>query len=152
MRGYCDSCHRFTGDGAGELDRLDVAQLGDNTYSLYLCADCRPAFEKPGPHKTIAEIKKANHAAGGYFFTPDTMRGFNSRIDPKVYAGRFFITSEKMSDSWDRHTNTRHSYPREYKVRFITDAGDVHDLTPEWLPSLDAARAIAREIDANFQP
>lgn len=46
-------------------------------------------------YQNITEIKQANKDAGMYFFDRDTMRFFANRIFPKVYQGRFFITSEK---------------------------------------------------------
>jgi hypothetical protein len=42
----------------------------------------------------ITEIKRANKEIGHYFFSADTMRFFNSTVYPKVYGGRFFVSSE----------------------------------------------------------
>lgn len=47
---------------------------------------------------TISEIKAHAAAAGNYFFSPDAMRFFNSRISKRVYPvkdGAFFVTSER---------------------------------------------------------
>ncbi|HUT79517.1 MAG TPA: hypothetical protein VM285_17605, partial [Polyangia bacterium] len=43
---------------------------------------------------TLSEIKRANAAAGHYFFEPDTLRFFRSRCSEQTY-GRHFATSEK---------------------------------------------------------
>lgn len=47
------------------------------------------------PFRTVDEIRDANRRAGDHFFDPDTMRSFQSRVLHGVYAGRFFITSER---------------------------------------------------------
>ena len=56
-------------------------------------------------YETITEIKEANKAIGHHWFSRDTMRFFNSRVESKVYGGHFFITSEKYMDD-DRRTYT----------------------------------------------
>lgn len=48
---------------------------------------------------TITDIKEANKKAGKYFFEPDTMRFFNSRVVSEVYTTlwgnyAFFVTRE----------------------------------------------------------
>ena len=46
----------------------------------------------------ITDIKRANKKAGKFFFSPDTMKFFGSRIESKVYEGRggiYFVTSEQ---------------------------------------------------------
>lgn len=44
---------------------------------------------------TIADIMERNKEAGRYFFSKDTMKFFNSRIEPEVYGDGYFITSER---------------------------------------------------------
>jgi hypothetical protein len=57
--------------------------------------------------KTIAQVKKANKAAGMHFFSKDTMQVWNSRIHGKnLIGGRYFITSEQY-DHWPRHYTVR---------------------------------------------
>ena len=66
---------------------------------------------------TIAAIREADHRAGRYFFSPDTMRFFNSRVLPAVYEGPggvYFLTSEKFRGS------DGVSAPRKYTIRRFT--------------------------------
>lgn len=47
----------------------------------------------------LALIKAANRNHGGYFFSPDSMRFFNSRVSEKVHQGPggiYFVTSEQF--------------------------------------------------------
>jgi hypothetical protein len=44
---------------------------------------------------SIEDIKRINANKGMSFFSPNTMRFFNSRVLGEVYGNRFFITSEK---------------------------------------------------------
>ena len=56
------------------------------------------------------EIKAANKRAGLYYFEPDTMRFFRSRVSDTVYQGPggvFFITSEKSPNGARRHSVRR---------------------------------------------
>lgn len=54
------------------------------------------------PHLSIDEIKVANQRAGSCFFSPETMRFFNSRVSNITYCGGggiFFVSSERHSYS-----------------------------------------------------
>lgn len=58
----------------------------------------------------LALIKAANRNHGGYFFSPDSMRFFRSRVSEKVHQGPggiYFVTSEQFDDR----------SPRLYTVR-----------------------------------
>jgi hypothetical protein len=66
---------------------------------------------------TINAIREADRRAGRYFFSPDTMKFFNSRILPTVYEGPggvYFLTSEKFRGS------DGVSAPRKYTIRQFT--------------------------------
>lgn len=66
---------------------------------------------------TLTEIKNVNHKAGEYYFSPDTMRFFKSRISETLYPvsnGAYFVTSEKGPDN-----------VRRYSVRFAHDNGKI---------------------------
>jgi len=63
--------------------------------------------------KTMAEIKAANKAAGRFFFSPDTMRFFESRIEAGPFNNRF-VTSEKPPHE-----------PRRFTVRTANDDGTI---------------------------
>lgn len=70
---------------------------------------------------TIEQIKLRNADAGKFFFSPDTLRFFSSRVSGTVYSagkdrGQFFVTSERYNDS----------SPRMYTIRrFDQGTGDV---------------------------
>ena len=68
--------------------------------------------------KTINEIKEANKDAGYFFFSPDTMRTFNSRVASGVLKGRYFVTRE---DNFDRSKF-------RYSVRMARDNGSIERL------------------------
>ena len=61
------------------------------------------------------QLKQLARDCGSYFFSPDTMRFFNSRVSNNVWGGRYFITSER----YDYNT------PRRYTVREFTYSNGV---------------------------
>lgn len=66
---------------------------------------------------TIDAIREADHRAGRYFFSADTIKFFNSRVLPTVYEGPggvYFITSEKFTGS------NGVSAARKYTIRHFT--------------------------------
>ena len=67
----------------------------------------------------IDHIKRANDELGHFFFSDGAMRFFNSRIHREVYAGRYFITSER----YDAET------PRLYTIRRANDDGSIDDVS-----------------------
>lgn len=69
--------------------------------------------------KNITAIKAANKAIGHNFFSPDTMRFFNSHVYPGVIGGRFFVTSEQFVGS------DGVAAPRQFTVRRAADNGAV---------------------------
>ncbi len=88
--------------------------------------------------QNISEIKAANKILGRYFFSAASMRFFNSKVYPKVYGGRFFVTSEKGPYS-----------PRKYTIRMATDEACIDSIGEfNSLPSLWVARAILRAFVA----
>ena len=70
----------------------------------------------------ISNIKKlAKEGKSPYFFSPDTMKFFNSKVYQdvkKVQDGFLFITSEVFGDD-----------PRHYAVRFISEDGSIDTIT-----------------------
>lgn len=75
------------------------------------------------------EIEMADRQAGGHFFDPNTMRGFNSRIQYSIPVKRgadkrtlYFVTSERFVAS------SGFSPGRVYNVRVVTidDDGDLY--------------------------
>jgi len=59
----------------------------------------------------IEDVKEANRRAGQHFFSPDTMRFFSSRVHDTLYAGRFFVTSERHRQRTERLYTVRIAYP-----------------------------------------
>lgn len=65
--------------------------------------------------KTITEAKRANKAAGHYWFSPNTVRLFKSRVETPIIAGRYWVES----------TTTYNDVGREYKLVRADDDGDI---------------------------
>jgi hypothetical protein len=66
--------------------------------------------------KTIADVRAANRAIDHHFFDRSTMRFFASRIESGLYAGRYFITSEKAGFT---------SEQRRFTIREVMPSGEV---------------------------
>ena len=70
---------------------------------------------------SMHEVQEINEQSGHYFFSPQTMRYFKSRICGTLEGNRYFVTSERQHDSMN-HAMHR----RQYAVReFNFDTGDV---------------------------
>lgn len=65
--------------------------------------------------RNITEIKKANKAAGRYWFSPATVKLFASRTETPIMGGRFWVESTRNADESGR----------EYKLCMVHDDGDV---------------------------
>lgn len=96
---------------------------------------------------TIDDIKRANADAGYYFFSPSTMRSFNSRVSDEVYQGPggvFFVTSEKNRGSCNYWNSIER--PRLYTVRqFLPETGDVKNMEGfQKYKTLDSAKRAAK--------
>ena len=65
--------------------------------------------------KTIADVRAANRVKGQHFFDAGTMRFFNSKVESSLYAGRYFITSERF----------RYDDPKTYTIREAKEDGDI---------------------------
>lgn len=90
---------------------------------------------------TLTQIKNANERRGHRWFSPDTMRWFNSRVSSTVYPvpdGAVFVSSERR---WDD--------TRRYTVRYCSDDG-VIDTVGEFgtFASRSGAHAAARRHQA----
>lgn len=49
------------------------------------------------PSMTMADVRRLNREKGQYFFSPDTMKFFDSRVESELIGNRFFVTSEQFS-------------------------------------------------------
>jgi hypothetical protein len=65
----------------------------------------------PKRFETLSAVKAANKAIGNHWFEKSTMRFFNSRIESGLYAGRFFVTSERMELTWPKLYSIREAMP-----------------------------------------
>lgn len=52
----------------------------------------------------IADIKKKNAEIGEFFFSPETLKFFSSKIFEEVLPGGYFITRETPPNEWPRFT------------------------------------------------
>lgn len=59
---------------------------------------------------TIRAVRAANRAIGHHFFSPDTMRFFNSRVESShVHGGKYFVTSERREADMPKRYTIRES-------------------------------------------
>lgn len=94
-----------------------------------------------GPYRSIAEIKAANEAIGQTWFSEGTMRFFDSIIEPEVYGGRFFLTSER--DATGTPGQSAWHGKRRWTVRRANDDGTI-DTVGEFGQFASKARASQR--------
>lgn len=74
-----------------------------------------------GPLHSVDQAKSRNSQAGLYFFSPDTMRFFGSRVSDIAYpvrrtGGLYIVTSERQDDQ----------HPRLYSVVYVAPDGTTH--------------------------
>lgn len=109
----------------------------------------------PGPFRSLEQLKRATESIGHNFFSPETMRYFQSRISSgdRVIAGRIIITSER-----DRAPYPAWDGRRRYTVRVFHDDGrPAGSLAPTddafaYFGSLDSARRyVARLLDGKAE-
>jgi len=103
------------------------------------------AAENPQPARqyvNMADVKRANKAAGGCWFSPSTMRFFGTRIETElitrgVSIRQVFVTSEQFDDD----------SPRMYTIREALPTGSI-DTVGEFqqYSSLSDARAAVRQL------
>jgi len=56
---------------------------------------------------SIPAVKAAFNAAGSFWFSPSTMRFFNTKIESSLIGGRYFITSERYESDQPKLFNIR---------------------------------------------
>ena len=92
---------------------------------------------------TMDDVKRNNREAGQFFFSPDTMKFFRSKIESKLVKGRFFITSEQAGDE----------HPREFTIR-VYDA-DTHGISTmggfQAYKTMEEAEIAIAEFSHNFK-
>jgi hypothetical protein len=101
---------------------------------------------------TIDGIKAANERAGNFFFSPDTMRYFRSRVLPTVTQGPggvYFVTSEGISNFGGRGwTRARRFTVRVFnpKTADVNTVGALPDCEFQKFPTAREARSAARRL------
>jgi hypothetical protein len=87
-------------------------------------------------HHDINDVIDANRRAGQHFFSPDTMRFFQSRLCGNLIGGRFFVTSEAAPNA-----------PRRYTVREAQADGSVRAVG-DFMghKTADAAKRVAQKL------
>ena len=65
--------------------------------------------------KSMEQVRQANASLGHHWFEPSTLRFFNSRIGGRLYGGRYFISSERYNER----------YNRLYTVRIANSDGSI---------------------------
>lgn len=74
-------------------------------------------------YETIDQIKQANAHTGQRWFEEGAMQWFSSIIEPKVYQGCYFITSEKYELSDVEKGKGMPEMPRRWSIRLATPQG-----------------------------
>jgi hypothetical protein len=72
-----------------------------------------------GNFYSISQIQTTNASNGYHWFSPASMRWFNSRVHDAVYSGCVFVTSERNDVPY------RASQPRAYSVRIAMADGSI---------------------------
>src|SRR5690606_20233361 len=90
--------------------------------------------------ENIQQIKDANEALGHFWFSKDTMKGFDTRIVEGLHYGHLFIYSDRNYDDTGR----------DFKIAYAFNTGHVERLDLDYFPSLAAARAYLNEYGARI--
>lgn len=68
---------------------------------------------------TMDDVKRNNRESGQFFFSPDTMKFFKSRIESGLLKEKYFITSEQ-AEKWSPRLFTIRKYdPTEHDIRTV---------------------------------
>jgi hypothetical protein len=88
-------------------------------------------------HHDINDVIDANRRAGQHFFSPDTMRFFQSRLCGNLIGGRFFVTSEKSPQG-----------TRAYSVREARPDAGIDTVGDGFMAykTADAAKRVAQKL------
>lgn len=91
-------------------------------------------------YASIEEIKAANAANDGYWFSPGAMRFFGSRISKEVIGGCLFVTSEDFPASG-----------RRYSIRHADEHGTINTIGEfgQYATLAEAKRAARRMAEVN---
>ena len=95
-----------------------------------------------------------NRNPGGYWFEPDTMRFFKTRMGSEFYAGTPNPDGpfEPLGGDWERCpmvfvTSEKPPHgPRAYSVRWLDSGGDISTVGPFCVWTRSVANRVARDI------
>lgn len=88
--------------------------------------------------ETMSDVREFNTDEEHHFFSRESMRFFSSKIESALYAGRWFITSEKKGfTSSDRGYTVR-------EVRLDASIKTVGSMNDHW--NIESAREAVREL------
>ena len=62
-------------------------------------------------YTTIDEVKLVNAEIGHFWFTKETMKFFNSRVESELLKGKYFVTSERQQKSEPKLYTIRKALP-----------------------------------------
>lgn len=86
----------------------------------------------------MQEVIEANEEAGRYFFSENTMRFFDSRVESELFDNQTFITSEKRGFE---------DYRRVYAVRVANPDGTISTVE-KGFDSYEDAEEVALDYDS----
>lgn len=78
--------------------------------------------------RTIEDIISANKQAGQHWFDDGTMQFFSSIVEPKVYRGCYFITSEQYELTSIDEAKGMPQPPRAWTIHMVTPRGWVRTI------------------------
>jgi len=65
---------------------------------------------------TMTDVRHNNKASGRFWFSPETMRFFKSRVESRLLKQRYFITSEQFGDDFPRLFTIRVYDPKTHQI------------------------------------
>jgi len=102
-----------------------------------------------GDFENIGAIKTMNEHHQRFFFSEGAMAFFNSRIEPKVYSGCVFVTSESPQQL---HPLGRTDDQRRWSVRIALDNGAIETFGDFcWYKSLSDAQLAAENLGLDLR-
>jgi hypothetical protein len=93
------------------------------------------------PYRDMTYVKWVNEDLGHHFFERDTMRFFNSKVVSGLYAGRFFITSERAPHANAAKCTIRQAMPSG-SIQTVGDFQQYHSIED----AREVARAMAKRV------
>ena len=94
-------------------------------------------------YSTIDEIIAANRSLGNHWFDQSTLGFFGSKVYPKIYDGRFFITSEQDEQGFGS-LGSAWGGERRFSIREAHEDGSISTVSEfgEYATRHDAVAAV----------